>query len=310
MSDWSPRSISVVIPVYDEEPNVRRLVEEIVGVLRPLGLPFEVVIVDDASRDGTLSALRDLLVSTPELVVIALRRNFGQTLALLSGLDRARGNVVVTMDGDLQNDPRDIPMLLQELSRGADVVSGWRRQRRDSLFSRRIPSWIANWLIRLVTGAPIHDQGCALKAYRCEIVRTLDLYADMHRLIGLMTLPLGASLVEVEVHHRPRVAGSANYGASRIFKVLVDLFTVQMLSRFQERPSRWFAILGCPFLATALLALPMSLVAGSAIVPGSVALIAATTFGFCLLLGVLGEAALESSLGGADSVPFRDRADT
>ena len=235
MAGWSPRSISVVVPVFDEERNVRRLIEEIVGVLQPLGLPFEVVVVDDGSRDGTLAALREILASTPELVVIALRRNFGQTLALLAGLDRARGDAVITMDGDLQNDPRDIPRLLLELSRGADVVSGWRRQRQDSLFLRRIPSWVANWLIRVLVGARIHDQGCALKAYRSEIVRALGLYADMHRFIGLMTLPLGASLVEVEVHHRPRMAGASSYGPSRIFKVLVDLFTMQMLSRFRER---------------------------------------------------------------------------
>jgi glycosyltransferase involved in cell wall biosynthesis len=303
--------MSIVIPVFDEERNVGPLVRELVSVLRPLGVPFEIVMVDDASGDGTLAALRDLIPSTPELVVIALRRNFGQTLALLAGLDHAQGDAVVTMDGDLQNDPRDIPRLVAELSRGAHAVSGWRRERKDAILQRRLPSWIANWLIQRLLGVPLHDQGCALKAYRRDVVRSLDLYADMHRFIGLMTLPLGASLTEIEVHHRPRLAGSSSYGPSRAFKVLVDLFTIKMLAQFQDRPARWFAILGSPFLFTGVLALLTPLITGSGlVVPGTIALISATTFGFCLLLGVLGEAAIELARGGARRVVlFRERAD-
>jgi glycosyltransferase involved in cell wall biosynthesis len=299
-----------VIPVFDEEENVAVLLGELCEILRPLGVPFELIVVDDASRDGTLSVLREAAGTIPELVVISLRRNFGQTLALLAGLDRARGEAVVTMDGDLQNDPRDIPRLLEALRGGADAVSGWRRHRRDPL-AKRAPSWIANWLIRVLLKVPIHDQGCALKAYRGHVVRSLDLYADMHRFIGLMTLPLGASLVEVEVNHRPRVSGSSSYGSSRIFEVLVDLFTIQMLSRFRERPARWFAALGSPFLALSLLALLALLVSETGIVIwGTIALIASTTFGFCLLLGVLGEASLESARGGAPrGILFHDRRD-
>ena len=296
MEDWTPRSLSVVVPVFNEEGNVRRLVREIVDVARALALPFELIIVDDASTDGSLSILLEERQHVPELVVISLRRNFGQTMALAAGLDRARGDSVVTMDGDLQNDPHDIPALLEELSRGADVVSGWRRNRQDRLVSRRLPSLAANKLIRAVTGISIHDQGCALKAYRSEVVHALDLYGDMHRFIGVLTLPLGASVAEVEVHHRPRIAGASHYGASRVLKVLADLFTIQMLSRFRERPARWFTILGLPFLVCALLAIPMPLIAGSGIiVPASIVLISSTTFGFCLLLGVLGEASIESS---------------
>jgi glycosyltransferase involved in cell wall biosynthesis len=288
MAEWSPQSMSIVIPVFDEERNVGPLVRELVSVLRPLGVPFEIVMVDDASGDGTLAALRDLIPSTPELVVIALRRNFGQTL-----------------------DPRDIPRLVAELSRGAHAVSGWRRERKDAILQRRLPSWIANWLIQRLLGVPLHDQGCALKAYRRDVVRSLDLYADMHRFIGLMTLPLGASLTEIEVHHRPRLAGSSSYGPSRAFKVLVDLFTIKMLAQFQDRPARWFAILGSPFLFTGVLALLTPLITGSGlVVPGTIALISATTFGFCLLLGVLGEAAIELARGGARRVVlFRERAD-
>jgi glycosyltransferase involved in cell wall biosynthesis len=307
MSDWTPRSVSVVVPVFNEVENVRQLVHEIVQTLRPMGMPSEVVIVDDASTDGTLSELRALLPTTPELVVIELRRNFGQTLALLAGLDRSSGDAVVTMDGDLQNDPADVPMMLRELSKGADVVSGWRKHRQDGFLLRRIPSWAANWLIRSISGIPIHDQGCALKAYRSELVDLLDLYGDMHRFIGMLTIPLGARLVEVEVSHRPRVAGSSAYGTSRIWKVLADLLTMQMLTRFRERPSRWFALLGLPFLAMGLIALSLPFAVGaSVVVPATVAFISLTTFSFCVLVGILGEAALESS-GGSSNVICRER---
>jgi glycosyltransferase involved in cell wall biosynthesis len=164
MKSWIPKSLSIVVPVYNEEANLESLVHRIVGAIQPLGIPFEVIIVDDGSTDRTLALLRELLPDTPELVVVGLRRNFGQTLALQAGFDRARGDVIVTMDGDLQNDPADIPRLLEPLARGADVVSGWRKSRKDMLLLRKIPSWVANRLIRLVTRAPIHDQGCSLKA--------------------------------------------------------------------------------------------------------------------------------------------------
>lgn len=287
---WSPRSLSIVVPVFNEEENAELLVRGIAEAARPLRLPFEIVIVDDGSTDGTLAALRGLLPSTPELSVIALRRNFGQTAALQAGLDRARGDAIVTMDGDLQNDPRDIPRLLEELSRGADVVSGWRKNRRDTLILRRIPSWLANRLIRLVTGAVIHDQGCSLKAYRSEVVRGLDLYADMHRFIAILTMPLGASISEVEVRHHPRVAGDSKYGISRTFKVLTDLFTIEMLTHFRESPLRWFALVGSPFFAAAVLAsLAVLFASGSTVVMTAVAFLTSTTCVACLLVGLLGE---------------------
>jgi glycosyltransferase involved in cell wall biosynthesis len=300
--------VSVVAPLFDEEENARALVEGVVEALRPLAIPFELVVVDDGSRDGTLEVLRGLVPFIPELVVVALRRNFGQSLALQAGLDRARGDVIVTMDGDLQNDPRDIPRLLDALRRGADVASGWRRRRQDTLLLRKIPSWVANHLIRLVTGVRIHDQGCSLKAYRREVVRGLDLYGDMHRFIAVLAMSVGATLAEVEVRHHPRVAGESKYGLSRTFKVIADLFTIEMLVWFRERPLRWFALLGAPFLALALLlAVAPPLAGASSPVLASVALVAALTFGSCLLVGLLAEAVIETAgHGGSRRVVFHE----
>jgi len=297
---WAPRSLSIVAPVYNEEQNVEPFVKGITEAVRDLGLRFEIVIVDDGSDDGTLAILRGLLPATPELVVVRLRRNFGQTLALQAGLDRARGDVIVTMDGDLQNDPRDIPRLLSELSRGADVVSGWRRNRRDGLLLRKVPSRIANWLIRRLSGVPIHDHGCALKAYRAEVVRGLDLYADMHRFIAVLTMPLGASISEIEVRHHPRTAGRSKYGISRVFRVLVDLFTIEMLTWFRESPLRWFALLGFPFLMTTVLTTLLAVFSdGRIVVLSAIAFLTANTFVSCLFLGFLGEFVVESSARGS-----------
>ncbi len=292
---WAPRSLSVVAPVFNEEANAEPLVCGIAEAVRPLGLPFEVVVVDDGSRDGTLRVLRDLVARTPELVVVALRRNFGQTLALQAGLDRARGDAIVTMDGDLQNDPRDIPRLLAALEHGADVVSGWRKERQDAVLLRKIPSWIANRLIRLVTRVAIHDQGCSLKAYRRDVIRNLDLYADMHRFIAILTMPLGASIAEIEVRHHARRAGASKYGISRTFKVIADLFTIQMLTRFRERPMRWFTLLGIPFFAASLVASLAVLWAEKIVVPTAIALLAGTSFLACLLLGLLAEFVLSTA---------------
>jgi glycosyltransferase involved in cell wall biosynthesis len=295
-SGWTPQSISIVVPVFNEEENAEPLVRSIEREVRPLGLPFEVVIIDDGSQDGTIRRLRALVPSIPELVVVCLRRNFGQTLALQAGFDRARGDVVVTMDGDLQNDPRDIPRLLEEISRGADVVSGWRRERKDTLVLRKLPSWVANRLIRWVTGVPIHDQGCSLKAYRAEVLRGLDLYGDMHRFIAVLTMPLGARIREIEVTHHPRVAGTSKYGISRVLKVLSDLFSIQMLTRFRENPLRWFGTLGLPFLAAALIAALAAIVSWPrTIVMPAIMILCGLSFLSCVFYGLLGEAIIESA---------------
>lgn len=295
MARWTARSLSVVVPVFNEEANIRPLVRGIVEAIRPIGLPCEAIIVDDGSTDRTAATLRELLPETPELIVVSLRRNFGQTLALQAGFDRARGDAIVTMDGDLQNDPRDIPRLLEPLSLGADVVSGWRRSRQDTLVLRKIPSWVANGIIRLVTRVPIHDQGCSLKAYQREVVQRLDLYADMHRFIATLTMPQGASIAEVEVRHRPRISGTSKYGLSRVFKVLADLLTIEMLIRFRENPLRWFALLGSPFLAgTVAFALLAVWTAHSSLVLPTVALTSGAVFVSCVLFGLLGEAIIET----------------
>ena len=296
MAGWKAESLSVVVPVFDEEANARPLVEGIAAAVRPLGIPFEIVVVDDGSRDKTREVLRSLTATTPELVVVNLRRNFGQTLALQAGLDRARGRAIVTMDGDLQNDPQDIARMLERLEAGADVVSGWRRQREDALVLRKVPSWIANRLVQVVTGIAIHDQGCSLKAYRREVIEALDLYGDMHRFIAVMTLPLGAVLEEVEVTHHPRVAGRSKYGIGRVFRVIVDLFALQMLTRFRESPLLWFGLLGAPFLVgaigSALLAVTRE---ESTLVLPTAAMLFVITFTSCVMFGLLSELIIETS---------------
>jgi glycosyltransferase involved in cell wall biosynthesis len=290
----SAPSLSVVVPVYNEAESARALVEQICGALRPLGRRFELICVDDGSRDATLAVLRAALADHPELVVVALRRNFGQTLALQAGLDRARGEVIVTLDGDLQNDPADIPLLLDRIDAGADVVSGWRKDRQDTLVLRKLPSWVANRMIRALTAVPIHDQGCSLKAYRAPIIRALDLYGDLHRFIAVLTMPLGARIDEVEVHHHPRRAGVSKYGLSRTFKVLADLCTLQMLTRFRARPLRWFALLALPFAAAAALVLILWAFAppGRIVYPATATLLASTVAS-CLMYGLLSELILE-----------------
>jgi glycosyltransferase involved in cell wall biosynthesis len=289
-------ALSVVIPVFDEGESVEPLVERVVEAVRPLGRRFELVVVDDGSRDDTLARLRRLVASVPELVVVALRRNFGQTLALQAGFDCARGDVIVTLDGDLQNDPRDIPALLAEIERGADVVSGWRRDRHDALVLRKIPSWIANRLIRRITGVTIHDQGCSLKAYRRDVIRGLDLYSDMHRFVAVLTMAIGASISEVVVRHHPRTAGRSKYGLTRVFKVIADLLTIQMLTWFREHPLRWFVGVGLPAFALGLVASTAAFVAREhTVVWTSVAFVALTTFASCLLCGLLGELVIESA---------------
>jgi glycosyltransferase involved in cell wall biosynthesis len=295
-SNWEPQSLSIVIPVFDEADNVERLVEANLRAAQGVGLPFELILVDVGSRDDTRLVLQRMRTRIPELVVVFLRRNFGQTLALLAGFDQSRGDVVVTMDGDLQNDPRDIPILLDEIRHGADAVSGWRRNRKDG-WTRLLPSRVANWLIRRLTRVEIHDQGCALKAYRGELVRSLGLYADMHRFIATLTLPLGARIAEVEVRHHPRTAGASHYGISRVLRVMADLLTLQMLTRFREWPLRWFTFLGIPFFLSSTLASGMALIGDpeSTVVWAAISFLTISTFGTCLLLGLLGEAALEVS---------------
>ncbi len=236
--------ISVVIPVYNEADNVIDLHAELTAALEPLGRPYEVLIVDDGSSDATLDKLLALEARDPRLRVLRLRRNFGQTAAFSAGFDHARGDVVVTSDGDLQNDPRDIPRLVARLEEGDfDLVCGWREQRHDPL-SKRVPSFFANRLISWATGVRLHDYGCSLKAMRAEVVKGLRLYGEMHRFIPAVASWMGVSVAELAVNHRPRTRGTSKYGISRTVRVLLDLFTVKFLLQYGTRPSHLFGLLG------------------------------------------------------------------
>lgn len=238
-----PPALSLVIPVYDEEENLRPLHAAIREALDPLGLGYEVVLVDDGSTDATLGIAREIQAQDPRWVIVALRRNFGQTAAMSAGFDHARGEVIVTLDGDLQNDPGDIPKLLA-LIKEYDVVSGWRVDRRDPFLTRLLPSWVANWLISVVTGVRLHDYGCTLKAYRREVVRNLRLYGEMHRFIPAVASWMGVSITEVETRHSPRRFGRSKYGLGRIFRVLLDLLTVKFLLSYSTKPIQIFGSLG------------------------------------------------------------------
>jgi glycosyltransferase involved in cell wall biosynthesis len=292
----------VVVPVFNEAGNAAQLVAGILAAVRPLGVPFELIVVDDGSRDGTAALLRGLVAGAPELVVLRLRRNFGQSPALQAGFDRARGEVIVTLDGDLQNDPRDIPRLLERIDAGADVVSGWRVERQDAMVLRKIPSWFANRLIRWVTRVPIHDQGCSLKAYRHEIVERLNLYSDLHRFIAILTMPQGAAIEEIAVRHHPRTAGASKYGISRVLKVVVDLAAIQMLTRFRESPTRWFGMLGLPFLVGSVVAgIASVLMADGLIVFSAVSILLGLSFLSCVFAALLGEVIIDGMGSGEQS---------
>jgi glycosyltransferase involved in cell wall biosynthesis len=236
--------LSVVIPVYNEEENVEPLIQEINAALEPLGKQYEVVVVDDGSQDNTFPLLAQLHQNELHLRVVRLKRNFGQTAAMAAGLAHARGEVVVMMDGDGQNDPGDIPALLAELDRGADLVSGWRYTRSDPWLSRRLPSMIANRLISWITRVKLHDYGCTLKAMRKEVAKNLKLYGEMHRFIPAIAYERGARVTELKVNHRPRLRGQSKYGITRIWRVVLDLLTVKFLISYSTRPSHIFGGIG------------------------------------------------------------------
>jgi len=242
-------TVSVVIPLFNEEDNVQALHEKLTAALSTLRSDYEVIYVDDGSTDGTLSLLEDIQGRDPVVVVLSLRRNFGQTAAFAAGFDFARGDVVITMDGDLQNDPNDIPKLL-ELIKENDLVSGWRKKRKDPFFSRRLPSIAANWLISKVTGVQLHDYGCSLKAYRRDVIKNLKLYGEMHRFIPAVASWYGVRIAEVETTHHQRLRGKSKYGITRTIRVVLDLVTVKFLQSFSTKPLQFFGSIGigCGFL--------------------------------------------------------------
>ena len=236
--------LSIVIPVYNEEENVEPLIQEINAAVRPLGKPYEIVVVDDGSRDATFSVLARLHLRDSCLRVVRLKRNFGQTAAIAAGLAYADGDVVVLMDGDAQNDPQDIPALLAELKRGNDLVCGWRSNRRDPFLNRRLPSMIANHLVSWATQVKLHDYGCTLKAMRRDVAKNLKLYGEMHRFIPAIAYERGARVAELKVNHRPRMRGDSKYGIARTLRVILDLLTVKFLISYSTRPLHVFGVLG------------------------------------------------------------------
>ena len=237
------RSLSIVVPVYNEAGNVEELYRQIAGVVAEQGYDAEIVLVDDASTDGSAEVLDRLARAHGEAKVIHLARNYGQTAALMAGLDHSTAAVVVAIDGDLQNDPADIPRLLAKLEQGFDVVSGWRRARREGL-ARTLPSRLANWLIARTTGVRLHDFGCTLKAYRRDVLGDVRLYGEMHRFIPVYAAWAGGRIAELEVSHRPRRAGASKYGLGRTGRVLLDLVVVLFLHRALDRPVQFFGRIG------------------------------------------------------------------
>ncbi|NOZ06685.1 MAG: glycosyltransferase family 2 protein [Chloroflexi bacterium] len=236
--------VSVVIPLFNEEENIAPLYHELTTAMESLNQPYEVIIVDDGSADRSFERLRALQAEDDRLIVIRFRRNFGQTAAFAAGFARAQGAVVVTLDADLQNDPADIPGMLDKLNEGYDVVSGWRVDRQDTFLTRRLPSMMANAMISSATGVHLHDYGCSLKAYRREVVKNLQLYGELHRFIPALASWMGVSVAEIPVNHRSRQHGKSKYGLSRIFRVMLDLLTVRFLLSYATRPIQIFGLFG------------------------------------------------------------------
>jgi glycosyltransferase involved in cell wall biosynthesis len=236
--------ISVVIPLRNESPNVDELHRELTAVLQGFGRPFEILAIDDGSTDDTFARLAALQRTDHRLRVIRFRRNFGQTAAFSAGFAYARGRYIVTSDGDLQNDPHDIPGMIETLERGSDIVAGWRRDRKDPFLNRRLPSMVANAIISYSTGVKLHDYGCSLKVFRAEVVKPLKLYGEMHRFLPAIASEMGVTIVEKVVNHRPRRHGTSKYGISRTIRVVLDLLTVKFLISYSTRPLHIFGLFG------------------------------------------------------------------
>lgn len=298
--------LSIIVPLYNEQDNVARLCAVTRDALARMKRSYELVLVDDGSRDGTVDAAAAIARSDERVRLVVLARNSGQTAAMAAGMAHARGKYLVTMDGDLQNDPRDIPLLVDTLEEGYDLVAGWRMKRQDKLITRKIPSRIANWLIGKITGIPIRDNGCSLKAYRASVMRHVPLYSEMHRFIPAMSSIAGARIIEVPVRHHARQFGTSKYGLSRIYKVLLDLISIRLVVAYANRPLVWFMKMA---VAPALLAAAFTLggivraLDGAYSLPlfGS-GLILALAVGFLVALGSLAE--LAKHLARRDVVPL------
>jgi glycosyltransferase involved in cell wall biosynthesis len=248
-------NLSVIIPIKDERDNLKPLYQQLRQALDPLDSDYEVVFVDDGSADGSFAALKELATADARVKVVQLRRNFGQTAALQAGIDWSSGEILVTMDGDLQNDPADIPALLDKLAEGFDAVLGLRANRQDRVFVRKIPSWLGNWLIRKVTGVQIRDMGCTLRAMRRDLAEALPLYGEMHRFVPVLAQQYGARLAQIPVRHHPRSAGKTKYNLSRTFRVVLDLITIKFMHSYLTRPMHVLGLAGLVAMGLGLVSL-------------------------------------------------------
>jgi len=239
-----PIQLSIVIPIYNEEENIPSLYKELKDVLQKLEKSFEIIFVDDGSSDTSLMLLNEIQTNDSNVVVISFRKNFGQTAAMSAGFDHARGDIIITMDGDMQNDPANIEGMIKKIDEGYDVVTGWRFERKDPFLNRRLPSMIANWIISKTTGVDLHDYGCTLKAFRKEVIKNIRLYGEMHRFIPAIASGMGISFTEMKVNHRPRLYGKSKYGISRTIRVVLDLLTVKFLLSYSTRPIQVFGLIG------------------------------------------------------------------
>ncbi len=249
----NPIDISVVIPIFNEEDSLPQLVEQLLAAMRPIEESFELVLVNDGSTDRSAEVLTRISSEVPELVCVLLRKNYGQTAAMAAGFDLSQGEIIVSLDGDLQNDPADIPLVVSRLRDGFDLVSGWRYERQDAAIQRKLPSRIANRLIGIVTGVRLHDYGCSLKAYRREVLSDMRLYGELHRFLPVLANIEGARITEVKVNHRARQYGNSKYGIDRTFRVLMDLLTVWFMNRFLTRPMYVFGFGGILSIVASLL---------------------------------------------------------
>ncbi len=297
-------NLSIVVPIFNEEESVQPLISAVTEALGTQG-SWELVLVDDGSVDGTAELAQGFAASDSRVRLIRLARNYGQTPAMQAGFDQARGEIVVTMDGDLQNDPQDIPQLVAKIEEGFDLVAGYRMRRKDKVITRKVPSWVANRIIRAITGVQIRDNGCSLKAYRRELLERLHLYSDMHRFLpAVAAATAGARIAEVPVRHHPRRHGTSKYGLSRVLKVLGDLLTIKMIRSFRERPLAMFAV-GALFAVLLAGAFGVATVvasgfrpekAAAVVFPGA-ALLWLGLAGYLLLLGLVAEVALRKDRG-------------
>ena len=289
------KKISIIIPIYNEEENLKQLFAEIYDIMTSLKFKFEVIAINDGSLDNSLKVLKKLSQQHSDLKIINFTRNFGQTAAMSAGFDNAAGEIIIPIDSDLQNDPRDIKNLIKKIDEGYDVVSGWRKNRKDSKFKRNFLSKVANKIISLISGVKLHDYGCTLKAYKKSVLQEVKLYGEMHRFIPIYTHLRGAKITEIEVNHRPRVAGKSKYGMERIFKTMLDLIVVKFIAKYFKKPIYLFGGVGLALLFLSCLSFSWAVllkIAGTSFIKTPLPLFSSMSFILgivCILMGIMTE---------------------